>query len=188
MNYIEKIAEVDSYIRKNLSEKRYIHSVEVAKMSYLIADKVDLDCDKAYLSGLAHDIAREINKELLSVSIKDISGLSNDFLELHALYHGPVGAKFLVEKFHINDSDILNGVKYHSVGHPNMGNLAKCVFVADYISADRKHINSEFRAMILNQDLDTMVASVLLESKKYLNSRGKSLIKESIDLFNLVHK
>lgn len=188
MDYIEKIAEIDNYIRKNLSKKRYIHSVEVAKMSYVIAELVGLDCNKAYLSGLSHDIAREVDMYVLVDLIKGIPGLSDDFLNLDVLYHGPVGAKMLFDNFKISDSDVLNGVKYHSVGHPDMGDLAKCVFVADYISEDRVHIDNEFREMILSKDIDSMVTLVLLENKNYLNSRGMSLIKESVDLFNLVHK
>lgn len=188
MNYIDKIAEVDNYLKNNISSKRYTHSLEVAKMSARIAKKFNLDHYKTYLSGLSHDIARELPMEYQLEIIGRISGLSTDFLKVRSIYHGPVGSFILEDRFNVSDIDILEGVKYHSVGSCSISELGKCVFVADYISEDRVHISKDFREKILNLDLDEMVYYVLLEMKKYLISQGKRMTRESIELFNRVNR
>lgn len=187
MDYISKASQLDNYLKENLSQKRYCHSLEVAKMAKKIASKVGCDINKAYFSGLCHDIAREVSMKIQEQIISNIKDLSNDFLLLKQLYHGPVGAYILTEKFGVKDIEILEGVKYHSVGHKSMCDIAKIVFVADYISEDRVHISEAFRNIILGMDLKHMVYSVLIETKNYLIGKGKKLTKESIDLLKEVY-
>ena len=35
------------------------------------------------------------------------------------------------------DTDILNAIRYHTVGHLNMSFLEKCIFLADYLEPSR---------------------------------------------------
>lgn len=188
MNYIDKIAEIDEYLKKNISSKRYNHSVEVAKMASKIAKKFNIDHHKTYFSGLAHDIAREIPIEKQESIIKEFDDLSKDFLSIKSIHHGPVGSYLVKKKFQITDKSVLEGIKYHSVGYGALSDIGKCVFVADYISEDRDHITREFRDKVLQAELDRMVYWVLLEMKSYLISQGKKMTKESIELFNLVNR
>lgn len=157
-------------------------------MAARIAKKFDIDHNKSYLSGLAHDIAREMPMESQLEIIKEFSDLTEDFLSIKAIYHGPVGSEFVKTEFNITDKEILDGIKYHSVGHSSLSKLGKCVFVADYISEDRVHIGKDFRDKVLSSELDKMVYWVLLEMKNYLISQGKSMTQESIDLFNIVNR
>lgn len=187
MDYIDKIERLDKYIKENLSQKRYLHSVKVAEMSRRIAVKFNIDLDRAYFAGLTHDIARELKIDFQEKIIENFTDLSNEFISLQQLYHGPVGAYLLEEEFNVNDIEVLEAVKYHSVGCRGMSKLAKCVFVADYISEDRKHISSSFRDRVLCLGLDEMVYHVLLETRSYLSNKGKKITKESIDLLEEVY-
>ena len=60
MHNIEKINE---YLKNNLSEYRYEHSLLVANEAKLLAHHYNYNEDKTYLAGLVHDIAKEFTEE-----------------------------------------------------------------------------------------------------------------------------
>ncbi|QEN06208.1 HD domain-containing protein [Thiospirochaeta perfilievii] len=183
MDYTEVIVKIDNYLKKNISEGRYLHSIKVAEMSSLIAKLTRNDMDIAYISGLAHDIAREFKVRDLKEQISKFNIFSEEFLKMPQLYHGPVGAAFVKEEFSIINSDILEAIMFHTVGFPNMCNNAKIIYVADYISLDRTHIDKGLREAILNKSLDKMVLDVINLSKDFLISKGNSLVKETEDMY-----
>lgn len=180
MDYIKTI---DSYLKSNLSNKRYTHSRKVADMAGVIALKCGLDTDMCYLAGLSHDIARELSLDSLKEKVYNWGTFSDEFYSNSCLYHGPVGALILKEKFGINDYEIQEAVAYHSIGNINMCNCSKVVYVADYISLDRLHIDNVFRDKVLSCNLDQMVFMVVKETGRYLNTIGLELIPESRNMF-----
>ncbi|MGL1891926.1 MAG: bis(5'-nucleosyl)-tetraphosphatase (symmetrical) YqeK [Spirochaetaceae bacterium] len=184
MNYINNLSLIDNYLQNNLSQKRYNHSTEVAKMSKEISMLFNIDSKKSFFAGLCHDIAREFKISFLKEEILKHSGFSKDFYLLPQLFHGPVGASFLTQKFDIVDPEILEAVCYHSIGHSGIGYIAKVVFVADYISRDRTHIDNNFRNYILNLDLDNMIIKVVDKSKEYLLIKGKTILTETETMYN----
>jgi nicotinate-nucleotide adenylyltransferase len=50
-------------LKKSMSEKRYIHSCNVADTARELAKIHGYDENKAYLAGLLHDICKEYPKE-----------------------------------------------------------------------------------------------------------------------------
>lgn len=180
MDYIEVI---DSYLKSNLSIKRYTHSKEVAEMSREIAVKCSLDPERCYLAGLSHDIARELSLDSLKEKVYNWGNFSDEFYSKPCLYHGPVGALMLKEEFGINEYEIQEAVAYHSIGNSKMCNCSKVVYVADYISFDRVHIGDKFRGKVLGCCLDEMVYMVVKETGEYLKSIGLELIPESRNMY-----
>ncbi len=51
--------EKKKYLKANLSQKRYQHSLNVAAEGRKLADKYGEDHDKAYFAGLLHDVCKE---------------------------------------------------------------------------------------------------------------------------------
>lgn len=186
MNYIKLTHNIDQYIKNNLSNKRYNHSVKVAEMSVTIAEKLSLDIEKSYLAGLAHDIARELSKEQLEKKVLSCVKFSADFYLKPMLFHGPVGADLLCKKFGIDDVDIIEAVTYHSIGSKTLGSIAKVIYVADYISYDRTHIDEQYRIKILSFKLDEMVLEVINSCRLYLESNGEYLLSETENMYNSI--
>ena len=59
MSYIKISTEnLLSWLKENLSEERYKHSLGTADSAKLLAEKYGQDCEKAYLAGLLHDCAK----------------------------------------------------------------------------------------------------------------------------------
>ena len=90
------LEELKSFLKKRLSKKRFIHSLNVADEAYKLAGMYGEDPDKAYLAGLLHDICKESpaaeQEELMLKGNMNISGTE---LASKALWHGPAGAYFI---------------------------------------------------------------------------------------------
>ena len=61
--------KISKYLKENLSEKRYRHSLGVADEAVKLAERYHSDKEKAYISGLVHDCAKEIP----ALSLRSIS-------------------------------------------------------------------------------------------------------------------
>ncbi|MEG1408139.1 MAG: HDIG domain-containing protein, partial [Ruthenibacterium sp.] len=51
--------EARKLAKKNLSEKRFIHTMNVKNLAVQLAQNNGVDADKAALAALLHDIAKE---------------------------------------------------------------------------------------------------------------------------------
>lgn len=79
-----------------------------------------------------------------------------------------------MDKFGINDKDIINAILYHTTGRPAMSTLEKIIYIADYIEPRRiKAPNlTEIRRMAF-VDLDCTMLMILGDTLEYLKKRHK---------------
>lgn len=57
------IETIKGELKKSLSPKRYNHSILVAEEAKSLAKHYHINEEKAYLTGLIHDIAKELTEE-----------------------------------------------------------------------------------------------------------------------------
>ena len=64
-----------------------------------------------------------------------------DLAELHSrkLWHGIAGAYFIETEFGVEDRDVLNAVRFHTVGRSGMSMLEEIIYIADMISEERDY-------------------------------------------------
>ncbi|MBD5543000.1 MAG: HD domain-containing protein [Lachnospiraceae bacterium] len=167
--------EIDRYLRKTLDKKRYTHTLGVANTAACLAMRYSSDVNKAYLAGLLHDNAKCIStKKKMAICQK--AGLSISKIEEKnpELLHSKVGSYLAKQKFHIEDSDILNAICYHTTGRPNMSLLEKIIFVADYMEPNRKIIPGldQIRSMAF-QNLDNALLLILENTLSYIKKKDR---------------
>ena len=158
--------ELKVFLKKNLSTPRFEHSLSTSRFCRNLAERFGVDPGLGLLAGLGHDIAREIpGKKILSLVEAD--ALMTDLeREKTVLLHGRAGARMLKENFGILDEDVLDAVRFHTLGRPGFGRLGKILFISDYLEPLRKFIDDEFRGRVLGLSLDEMVLAVVEHSKK----------------------
>ena len=123
-----------------LSERRFIHSVNVANLAYDIAISNNIDRpDRYYIAGLLHDIGKHYEN----------SGIILEHYQEYKDYPKPILHQFIGEyiakkDFNITDSEILEAIKFHTTGKDNMSTLAKVIYSADKIEPGRGYDSSEF--------------------------------------------
>ena len=117
--------------------------------------------------------------EIVVIDKASIINLINDGYEIKpeeknnsVLLHGRIGASILKSKFKLEDEDILQAVRWHTTGHPDMGNMGQVLFIADYIEQGRKHITQSVRETLMQLDLNEMTLKVLNDQTAYLRDKG----------------
>src|SRR5215207_9614080 len=129
----------EGYARERLSDKRYAYTLRVAETADRLAEIHGLASKKARLAGLLHDAAREVGKEeLLRVAEEDELAVGDVEHERPMLLHGPVAAELARRDLGVKDGEILDALRAHTTGEPEMGPLALTLFVADKVEPVRE--------------------------------------------------
>lgn len=182
------INKIDTYLKENLSKKRYEHSLLVAKEAKSLAKIYHVDEEKAYLAGLIHDIAKELNEEENNYWIKK-GNLADDLKNENykKIRHADIGAIIAKEKYNL-DNDICNAIKYHTIGNKNMDTLAKIIYIADKIG--RKEIPKELMPIkdLVKKDLNDALIYFIEKQNKNLISKNITPHKNTEELLQTLKK
>lgn len=182
------INEIDTYLKENLSKKRYEHSLLVAKEAKSLAKIYHVDEEKAYLAGLIHDIAKELSEDENNYWIKK-GNLADDLKKENykKIRHADIGAIIAKEKYNL-DNDICNAIKYHTIGNKNMDTLAKIIYIADKIG--RKEIPKELMPIkdLVKKDLNAALIYFIEKQNKNLISKNITPHKNTEELLQTLKK
>jgi predicted HD superfamily hydrolase involved in NAD metabolism len=162
-----------SYARRHLSDKRYAHTLRVADTAERLSELHALDSKKTRLAALLHDAAREVGKdELLRVAGEEGIAVSEFEREQPVLLHGPVAAKLARRELRIEDAEVLDAIRVHTIGEPGMSPIALALYVADKIEPDREGARVEDLRKLAPEDLRKATAAALEGSISYNERRG----------------
>ncbi len=173
--------KIKEYLYINLSKLRLEHSLSTSLICVELCSRFGLDEKKGRLAGIAHDIFREVSlTEAMIHSLTDGYPLCKEEKIHPVLLHGRLGAQMLKNDFGLEDEEILQAVRWHTSGHPDMGKLGQVLFIADYIEPGRDHINAAFKNEISKLDLDDMTLVILNKQIAYLRSCGYHISSSSM--------
>ncbi|MBW4441900.1 MAG: bis(5'-nucleosyl)-tetraphosphatase (symmetrical) YqeK [Plectolyngbya sp. WJT66-NPBG17] len=131
-------ARVLSWLKGNVPETRIRHILRVEQFAIELAQLHNLDVEKAAQSALMHDLAKFFKpKRLLNMAVAE--GLILDPIDESNphLLHADVGAIVARDEFGIEDEEILDAIRHHTLGSPNMSLLGCVVYLADGLEPGR---------------------------------------------------
>lgn len=154
-----EIDDIKDYLKENLTEKRYNHSIGVAEEAVRLAERYGSDTEKAYLTGLIHDCAKEIKYDEAVSLLQDKYNVVVDAVTLNTykLLHGPLGTCIAQDKFGVCDLEILDAIKYHTTGKAAMSMFTKIIYIADYIEPNRTFDGVEDLRKLAYEDIDKAI-------------------------------
>lgn len=125
-------------LEQRISPKRFRHICGVVETAEQLAKLYGADPKKARLAALLHDCAKEEPLDAMQAIVK-VEGLSLDatMLGSGALLHGPAGAVLARTRYGVEDPDVLEAIRLHTIGQADMTLLDKVIFLADYIEPNR---------------------------------------------------
>ena len=172
-------------LQNRLTEKRYIHSLNVADSAKELALIYGCDPEKAYTVGLVHDCCKDEPAGLqLSYILENKVELTEYEINAAKLYHAISGRIFAEKEFGITDEDMLNAIRYHTTGRKGMSLLEKVVFIADFISAERDYNGVDIMREKAKRSLDEAIIEGLGFTIKDLITRNLVIHPDTVLAFN----
>lgn len=168
-----ELQELRKAMEQELSSKRYLHTLGVSYTAACLAMAHGADMDSAMTAGLLHDCAKPLKgEEQIALCEKNHLEISDvERLNPSALLHAKVGAYLAETRYGVTVPDILNAIRYHTTGRPQMSKLEKILYIADYIEPGRKHVaDLEQIRQMAYQNLDTTMAKILENTLAHLKT------------------
>lgn len=167
--------EVENEVRRRLSEKRFYHSKCVSERCMDLANIYNVDIEEARLSGMAHDIAKEMSHEDKINYCKE-NGIEIDDVELKSpgLLHAKVGSHIAKTEFGFSDQ-MVEAIANHTTGKEGMDILSKILYIADFTSDDRTYEDKEYFLNLAREDIDKALLESYSKAIRIRLEEGKTI-------------
>ena len=164
MDFLELLKE-----KYGNSSDRIKHSIGVKDMAVTLGTKLGLDTRKLEIAALFHDYYRyDSNEELIKLMDKSDYEIYKD---MPWAYHG-LAAGNMIKEFGITDAEIINSIKYHTVGRKNMSIYEKIIYVSDFCEVNRTHEGSKEVRELALKDFDKAFLLTLEYTYKHTNDKN----------------
>ena len=177
-------------VKQQLDTYRYKHTIGVMYTAASLAMRYEEDLHLAMVAGLLHDCAKCIpNDEKVKMCEEHGIVLTKTELSNKALIHPKLGAYLAKEEYGIDDQKILEAIKWHTTGHPDMDLIEKIIFIADYIEPGRNeapHLTSIRKTAF--EDIDEAMYIILKDTLDYLKTRNGVIDPMTEETYNYYKK
>lgn len=129
-------------------------------------------------AGLWHDALREAPEE-------ELRELTNDHRSLAGLLHGPAAA-IRLESEGEKRREVLDAVRFHTVGSPDWGSTGRALYMADYLEPGRKFSKEDrfFLASQVPHSFDAVFRQVVRFRLDWAVREGNTIFPETVALWN----
>jgi len=177
---------IKDWLRKNLNEERYEHSLGTAECAKALAQKYGADSEKAYFTGLIHDCAKCLPEEAMQDALSRCELVCGE-IENKKTHHAPAGVIIAKKEFGVEDEEILSAIRWHTIGKINMSLFEKIIFLADKIETRTRP--KEYREPItelLNEEngIDRALLLCYENTIKSLVDRKLTICTATVDIYN----
>lgn len=155
------IEKVKKLLSENVKESRYDHSVQTMKMAKKITDHYEINDERISLAALLHDCGKIEN--------------SHDSDKNHA----ELGFILAKDVYGIEDMEIRNAIKFHTIGRKNMTDMEKVVYLADKIEESRLYEGVEEIREEAFKNMDEAIYMSMSRTFEYLMDNEIEIFPES---------
>lgn len=182
------IKDLKKDLKKEMDDSRFEHTLGVMYTCAALAMRYEYDLEKAMLAGLLHDCAKCMpNAKKLKMAEKHHLEISSLERKNPFMLHAKLGAFLAKKKYDIEDEEILNAIRWHTTGRPDMTLLDKIVYVSDYIEPRRdKAPNLPKIRQRAFMDLDQALIKILEDTLGYLGDSAEhvdAMTKKTYDYY-----
>ncbi|RAL25818.1 bis(5'-nucleosyl)-tetraphosphatase (symmetrical) YqeK [Thermoflavimicrobium daqui] len=162
--------------KKQMPLSRWEHTLRVRDMALELAEQqAEIQSHQVELAAILHDYCKFWSDEQLVAWIQEKSLPEELLLYNKEIWHGPVGAEVAREKWGVLEEDVLNAIRYHTTGRPNMSVLEKIIFLADYIEPGRQFPGIDEIRKWAKLDLDQALLQSLENTIMFLIRRKQKV-------------
>lgn len=178
MDYQLLYQKVKSIFAKNeFTKNRFLHIKGVIATSLKLKEHYHFDIDEEQLkiASLLHDYGKKYANDelfaLIPILLKEEPGYE-DIIKCPAIWHSFIGASLIQTDFNISDIAIINAVKYHTTGVPQMDLLTKIIYVSDAIEPTRMFEDVDYYRKLAYQDFNQVLIALINKTIINLEKKG----------------
>lgn len=181
------IENIKEKVKAKLSVKRFEHTLRVEKVAVKLA-KINNFCEeKARIAAILHDYMKEEKLEKLKIICKDVKEIKG-YENMTEILHGFAAETTISKDFNIIDKEILNAIKYHTIGRKKMSLLEKIIYISDAIEEKRNYPGvKEIREKTF-KNLDLGIIEEATRKIKYLKEKNGIVHKNTIEMLDFLEK
>jgi predicted HD superfamily hydrolase involved in NAD metabolism len=170
---------------QSIGEKRYSHSLRVMETGAKLAKIYNADLEKVKIAGILHDCGKISDETYLLKRAFDFGIILDNSMEHnHELIHGPLGAEIAKLEYGIEDIEILDAIRYHTIGREDMSILDKIIYIADYIEPERNFKGVEEVRELAFVDIDQSIIMSIEKTISFLIENNKLIHPDTIKARN----
>jgi 2-amino-4-hydroxy-6-hydroxymethyldihydropteridine diphosphokinase len=164
-----------------VSKKRLAHIERVTSLLRAWGASMRLDPREANAwidAGAWHDSLRDASEE-------DLRRITGDETTFEGLLHGPAAA-ICLERDGETRRDVLDAIRYHTVGSPDWGRTGRALYMADYLEPGRKFSKEDrnFLAAQVPSSFDAVFRQVVRFRLDWSVREGNHIFPETVALWN----
>ena len=193
MDYMKiSLEDADKWLKDNLNEKRYQHSIGTAECAKELAQKFGQNEQRAYIAGLLHDCAKCFcDEKLLEIIDTYLDDVDEDERSNKKTLHAPASYYIAKTVFGVEDTEILSSIRWHTLGKTEMTDFEKIIFLADKIELRTR--SEEYRKKIIKDlesknGLNKAILACYKETIKSLVDRDLKICPLTVEIYNMMEK
>jgi predicted HD superfamily hydrolase involved in NAD metabolism len=171
-------------VKEQLTDHRYQHTLGVVETAVKLAKKYGANEKQAELAAIFHDYAKFRPKEEMKQIIIQEKMPEELLFYNSELWHAPVGAYLVENEVGINDHEVLEAIRYHTSGRPQMSLLEKIIYVADYIEPGRQFPGVDEVRQVANENLDEALLLSIQNSIIFLVKKKRAVFPLTLETYN----
>jgi len=180
---MEQLSVYKEVLAHRLKPSRYKHSISVMTLCERLSVHYGADVEKAIIAGLLHDYGKCIaDDELIAITEQYDLEVDDYMIKNYHVLHALVGAHLVQRELGIDDEEILNAIRYHTIGNEKMSTVEKIVFLADYIEPGRNYPGVDLIRKEAFVNLDSAMIMAIQSSKSYLESQNREIHPKTLEL------
>lgn len=166
------LIEIQTILQTKMDKRRYQHTLGVMYTAGALAMSYGMSVEQAMLAGLLHDCVKCVPKHTMKSMCTEYGvELSKIEQENFALVHAKLGAIVAQVEYGVDDPEILDAIRYHTTGRPEMTMLDKIVYMADYVEPYRDLANLDELRWLAFNNIDMALYECCKTTLWHLNNR-----------------
>ncbi len=182
----DEIGKIILDLKSRLDTSRFEHTMYVAREAVMLADKYGVEPKRIRLAALLHDCMKVGTNELINYAEKFGIPISDEEKRYPFMLHGVLGADVAKRLYGIQDPQILNAIKVHTIGSCDMNLFEKIIYLADKIEPSRTYRKIEKFRKLAYEDIDAAVCGIMEHTMKYNESRKMPIHPDTVKIINAI--
>ena len=182
---IEQAIELPAWAAVTERRRTHIGRVTALLERWAVEMRVGDDERRAWRdAGLLHDALRDADESML----RELAGATFGNDAPVEILHGPAAAERLRQEGETR-MDLLDAVRYHTVGHGGWAPVGQALYMADFLEPGRKfmQVDRAWLAAQVPNDFAGVFRQVVRMRLEWSLREGKQLYPPTVALWNAVH-